>query len=334
MCRLIDLRRIGRITVLFGVAVAVLWFLGSTALAQGAEGHVGVLFQFADGRVLTRYLELSTPVDRLTAFEAAGLTFESASGGDAICKIEEEGCPGNDTECWCQCTFIPGETCTFWIYFPMNESGDTWGDMNTWPLPELEDGDVAAWVWGELDVVASPWKPLVEPPFLTVDEMRERALTPGLVSATGGEAELAATASYGGDSDGSGSATVRYRRAAEAWSDPHAMVPGETSFGFSITGLEPGDYEVEVTYSDYESGVMGLNGETTFTAPVATASVSAAEEGHREAIAVPSSEVPSPEGTTPSLTDYLGTVSLAGIGFVAILVVLLIIYLRKRTYQL
>lgn len=332
MSALTDSHRIRTIVALFGIVVAVLWLSGSMAFAQAGEGHVGVLFQFADGRVLTRYLELSTPVDRLTALEATGLAFESAFGGDAICKIEEEGCPGNDTECWCQCTFTPGETCTFWIYFPMNESGDTWGDLNTWPLPELEDGHVAAWVWGELDVVASPWEPLVEPPFLTVGEMRERALTPGLVSATGGKAELAVTASYGGDSDGSGSATVRYRRSGGPSSEPQAMVPGEASFGFTITGLEPGEYEVEVTYSDYESGVMGPSGETRFTAPAAATSVSAAEEGHRESEAVPPSEVPSPEATTPSLTGYLGTISLGGIGFVVIVAVLLIIYLRKRAY--
>jgi hypothetical protein len=133
--------------------------------------HVGVVIQFADGSVETHYLALPTPVDRLTALEATGLSFETAFGGDAVCKIEDQGCPGNDNECWCQCPFTPGEPCTFWIYFPMNEAGDGWGDMNTWPLPELEDGDVCAWVWGRIDVEASPWVPLVQPPFYTIEQI-------------------------------------------------------------------------------------------------------------------------------------------------------------------
>jgi len=163
--------RLGRFALLSSIFVVTLLLAGSTAFAEEGSGHVGVVIQFGDGRVLTRYLELSTPVDRLTALEATGLTLETAFGWGAVCKIEEEGCPGNDTDCFCQCPFTPGKPCTFWIYFPMNETGDGWGDINTSPLPELEDGDVCAWVWGEVDVEAVPWVPLVEPPFFTIDQI-------------------------------------------------------------------------------------------------------------------------------------------------------------------
>jgi len=180
--------RMGRLALLSSIVVAALLLAGPTAFGQEESGHVGVVVQFGDGSVLTYYLELPTPVDRLTALEATGLAFETAFGGDAVCKIEEEGCPGNDTDCWCQCPFTPGESCIFWIYFPMNETGDGWGDMNTWPMPELEDGDIGGWVWGEVDVEASPWVPQVEPPFFTIDQIQAASLedtTPGMASYMG-----------------------------------------------------------------------------------------------------------------------------------------------------
>lgn len=70
----------------------------------------------------------------------------------------------------------------------MNETGDGWGDMNTWPMPELEDGDIGGWVWGEVDVEASPWVPQVEPPFFTIDQIQAASLedtTPGMASYMG-----------------------------------------------------------------------------------------------------------------------------------------------------
>lgn len=165
------LNHTGKLALALGILLATLILAGCTALGQEETGHVGVVVQFGEGRVSTYYLDLPTPVDRLTALEATGLPFETAFGGDAVCKIAQEGCPGNDADCWCHCPFTPGESCTFWIYFPMNETGDGWGDINAWPLPELEDGDVCAWVWGEVDVESSPWVPLVEPPFFTIDEI-------------------------------------------------------------------------------------------------------------------------------------------------------------------
>ncbi len=332
MSKLMILHRMGRLAFLSSMVVATLLLTGSTAFGQEGSGRVGVVVQFADGAVLTRYLELSTPVDRLTALEATGLAFETAFGGDAVCKIEEDGCPGNDADCWCQCPFTPEEPCTFWIYFPMNETRDGWGDMNTWPLPELEDGDVSGWIWGEVDVEASPWAPLAELPFFTADEIRERALMPGTVSATGGANEFTVNATFSGDSDGSGSATLRYRSKDGAWSGPQAMVPGETSFGFTITGLEQAEYEVEVTYSDYESGIIGANGDTSFTASSVTTQVSSAEGPQVGAETAEPAEAPVPEEAAAPLTRYAGTIGIGGLVFVAILVFLVIVYLRRRAY--
>lgn len=316
--------------LLYTTLVAALLLGSGAALAQEEPGHVGVIVQFGDGTTLTRYLELNTPVDRLTALEATRLSRETAFAGDAVCRIEEEGCPGTDTDCWCECPFTPEEPCTFWIYFPMNESGDGWGDMNTWPLPELADGHVSGWVWGEVDVVASPWKPLTQLPFMTVDEIRDRALRPGSVSATGGPQELAVSATFGGDSDGNAAAAVRYHRTGQAWSETHSMVRGETSFTFAIAGLEPGEYEVEVSYSDYQSGVLGENGAVTFTAPAVGTQVSPSRESQRGTSSEAAAEVTSDEPAAVPMAGYLGPIGVGGVAFVLILAVLLVIYLRKR----
>ncbi len=319
-----------RLGLLYTTLVAALLLGSGPALAQEEPGQVGVIVQFGDGTTLTRYLELNTPVDRLTALEATGLSRETAFAGDAVCRIEEEGCPGTDTDCWCECPFTPDEPCTFWIYFPMNENGDGWGDMNTWPLPELEGGHVSAWVWGEVDVVSSPWKPLTQLPFMTLDEIRDRALRPGSVSATGGPQKLAVSATFGGDSDGSAAAAVRYHRTGQAWSEPQSMVRGETSFTFAIAGLEPGEYEVEVSYSDYQSGVLGENGAVTFTAPAVVTQVSPSEESQTGALSETAAEPTSDEPAPVPLARYLGPIGVGGVAFVLIVAVLLVIYLRKR----
>ncbi len=329
MLYFINRRRLGGLAVV--ALLAALLMAASPVSGQAEPGSVGVLVQLADGTVLTRYLELDTPVDRLTALEESGLSFETAYGGDAVCKIEDEGCRGSDDECWCQCTFIEGEPCFFWIYFPMSEDGSGWGDMNVWPLPELDAGDVSAWVWGEVDISSTPWKPLAEAPFLTVEEMRARALTPGVVTATGGSRELEVTASFTGDSDGTGSATARYRSSGTSWSDPQPMIPGKASFGLVAGGLEPGDYEVEVTYVDYVSGLTVEAGSTSYIAPVVQTRITGGgEQGVQATAGEPAGEEQVASPLASALADYATSIGLGGAAFAAALAALLVVYLRKR----
>lgn len=328
MLRFITRHRMGGLTLV--ALLAALLMAASPMSGQTERGGVGVLVQLGDGTVLTRYLELRTPVDRLTVLEESGLSFETAYGGDAVCKIEEEGCRGTDDECWCQCTFTEGEACFFWIYLPMSEDGSGWGDMNVWPLPELDAGDVSAWVWGEVDISSTPWKPLAEAPFLTVEEIQARALTPGVVAATGAKQELDVAASFTGDSDGTGSATARYRRVGTPWSDPQPMIPGEASFGFVAGGLEPGDYEVEVTYVDYVGGLTVEAGSTSYVAPVAQTVVTGGEQRAQVTTEQPADEEQIANPIASTLSGYAAGISLGGLAFVAVLLVLLVVYLRKR----
>lgn len=326
-----SLRRTMKLTLLCATALVALLLGSSPVLGESGPGYVGVLVQFGDGRVLTRYLELETPVDRLTVLEASGLPFETAFGGDAVCKIDEEGCRGTDSECWCQCTFAEEEPCFFWIYLPMSESGDQWGDMNTWPLPDLDDGDVSGWVWGEVDVSTEQWAPLVEAPFVSLAEMEQRALTPGAVTAAGGTEELNVTATFSGDSDRTASASLRYRLLGHPWSEPQAMVPGESQFAFAMNGLQPGEYEVQVVYLDYLSGISSGDGSISYEAPAVEATVG----GSTYSQVAKSTEPPAAEDVggasiASRLGQYAAAVGLGGLAFGAILLALLVVYLRKR----
>jgi hypothetical protein len=89
--------------------------------------------------------------------------------------------------------------------------------------------------------------------------------------------------------------------------------------------VDPGTYEVEVTYSDIDSGVIDSNGATKFTAAVVAAQVSAAELSEPQ----PTAEVP-PAAAAPSLADYASTLGFGAVAFVAILAALIAIYLRRR----
>jgi hypothetical protein len=326
-----SLQRTVKLTLLCITAFMALVLWSSPVLGESGPGHVGVLVQFGDGRVLTRYLELETPVDRLTVLEASGLAFETAFGGDAVCKIDEEGCRGTDTECWCRCPFTAEEPCFFWIYLPISESGDQWGDMNTWPLPDLDDGDVSAWVWGEVDVSTEQWAPLVEAPFVSLAEMEQRALTPGEVTTTGGTEEVDVTATFSGDSDKTASASARFRLLGDTWSEPQPMVPGESHFAFAVHGLQPGEYEVQVVYLDDLSGISSGDGSVSYEAPAVQTTVG----GSTATPAGESTEPPVAEdlggpSIASRLGDYATSLELGGLAFGAILVALLVVYLRKR----
>ncbi len=330
MRRLNGLRRTTRLTLLC-VALLALALGPPPVLGESGPGHVGVLVQFGDGTLLTRYLELETPVDRLTVLEVSGLFFETAFGGDAVCKIEEEGCRGTDSECWCQCTFAEGEPCFFWIYLPMSDSGDQWADMNTWPLPDLNDGDVSAWVWGEVDVSAEQWSPVVEAPFVGLEEMKERALTPGTVTATGGTEELNVTATFGGDSDRTASASLRYRLTGHPWSEPQSMVPGESQFSFAVHGLPPGEYELQVTYRDHLSGISTAEGSVSYQAPAAKTIVQApASSQLGEGQTPPVAEDVGGASIGPTVGKYATSLGLGSLAFAAILLALLVVFLWKR----
>jgi hypothetical protein len=70
------------------------------------------------------------------------------------------------------------------------------------------------------------------------------------------------TAPYAQDVDGDGNAGLRYRPMGESWSSYHPMTRAEGMFAYTLAGLEPGSYEIEITYSDPDGTAAGAATQT------------------------------------------------------------------------
>ena len=68
-------------------------------------------------------------------------------------------------------------------------------------------------------------------------------------------------ARYAQDVDGDGSASLRYRPVGGSWTGPLSMTKTEGAFAYTL-GLEPGSYEIEITYSDPDGTAVGSATQT------------------------------------------------------------------------
>jgi len=140
-----NLARSYRVGIVCGVLAALTLLAVTTAFGQGT-GTVGVLVEFPGGDVRAFCVDVETPTTNVPPLLATGLDVETGFGGDAVCGIEGIGCPEED--CWCECPFTPGDPCFLWNYCRWNQADGVWDcpfDLT------VEEGDVIAWVWGELD---------------------------------------------------------------------------------------------------------------------------------------------------------------------------------------
>jgi hypothetical protein len=145
-----NIARTYRIVILLGV-LAVMMLLPASSSGQG-PGTVGVLVEFPDGNILPYCVPVETPTDKVTSLLATGLdvaTYDFGALGVGACSIEAVGCPATSADCLtCECTFLPGDPCFYWLYFRWNQADGVWDPTYD---PTVQDGDITAWVWGELD---------------------------------------------------------------------------------------------------------------------------------------------------------------------------------------
>jgi hypothetical protein len=142
-----NVSRTYRIAMLLGVLTAVTLLATSTALAD-VPCNVGVLVEFPNGEMRPFCVQVETPTDNVTPLLATGLDVATYDWGfgDTVCGIGDLGCPATAADCFCECTLLPGEECFYWIYYRQTGSG--------WESPfdlTVQDGDIIAWVWGEVD---------------------------------------------------------------------------------------------------------------------------------------------------------------------------------------
>jgi hypothetical protein len=184
--------RIYRTGVVVGMLMAMIALLTGTAFGQG-PGTVGVLVEFPGQYIRAFCVEVETPTTNVPPLLATGLdvaTYDYGFG-DAVCAIEGLGCPATAADCFCECTFLPGERCLLWNYFVWNPAANAWD----YPVDlTVQGGDVIAWVWGELDTAT--FTPIGTPSleYVTLDRVCEMERGTVLLLGSG----LAGLAGYAG----------------------------------------------------------------------------------------------------------------------------------------
>lgn len=101
--------------------------------APASTAHLVV--QFADGSTHLHTVSWSGELTRVQALQQAGYAVDTDAAGEALCRIEGQGCPPED--CFCSAN----------LWAQGQWDGDNW-DSQTWPPPPLQDGDWVAFRMG------------------------------------------------------------------------------------------------------------------------------------------------------------------------------------------
>lgn len=135
----------------------------------GTETHAGMVIQFGDGTLREYCIDLgadgeATGEEALRA-TGADVVVDYQAMGAAICKIESDGCNFPAQDCFCECTMLPGEPCTYWAYHRLE--GNQWvqspmGSSST----SVTGGSVEGWSWGTGSVSEG-----TAPPIRTFDQL-------------------------------------------------------------------------------------------------------------------------------------------------------------------
>ena len=105
-----------------------------------------------------------TGVELLQRSGVTTIVDPSSSFGQAVCKIDGEGCDYPLEDCFCQCQNL-GENCVYWAYYHLVDgqweySGEGAGTYR------VHDGDVEGWAWGPGTAGSG-----TEPPVIPFDQI-------------------------------------------------------------------------------------------------------------------------------------------------------------------
>lgn len=131
------------------ITLAFLFIIFGQANAQDSDDiRVGVVIQGPDGQPQTYCVmlsgEKSTGQD---ALQATGLDIVAESGpmGSTVCQIGESGCSATEEYCFCEC--MGGDTCAYWAYFHLADTGNWQYSIQGASAYTLTDGNVDGWWW-------------------------------------------------------------------------------------------------------------------------------------------------------------------------------------------
>jgi hypothetical protein len=128
------------------LTISFIFLVTSYSASAQQENHIGIVIDFGDGVVETRCVSF-TEKD-ISGFEALmrsnlAVELNTQSGGQAICRVNETGCPAND--CFCACR--GGGDCLYWSYWHL--AGEEWEySVAGSGLYRVTDGMVEGWRWG------------------------------------------------------------------------------------------------------------------------------------------------------------------------------------------
>lgn len=122
-----------------------------TVVPDSRLGTALLVVQYSPADRIVRSIDVAQPITGLAALEATGLNLVIGNFGDAgqaVCGIDETGCPADD--CFC--------SSKFWSY-------ETWSDGSWQPYPsgpagiEVKPGSIEGWHWTEFGTDSLPPAP-------------------------------------------------------------------------------------------------------------------------------------------------------------------------------
>ncbi len=160
-----------RLLLLFLSGYSILLFAfgfpaSRTVAADKGPNKVGLVIRYGDGHVETYCVTFQEPeltgVEVLRRSGVPIIVDPTSSFGQAVCKIDGEGCNFPQEDCFCRCQQV-GRECQYWAYYHLREghweySGQGAGTYRVHP------GDVEGWAWGS----GSPGQG-AEPPVYTFE---------------------------------------------------------------------------------------------------------------------------------------------------------------------
>ncbi len=130
--------------------------------------HAGLVIRYGDGHVETYCIAFDEPeITGVEVLERSGVPViidPTSSFGQAVCKIDGEGCNFPQEDCFCRCQQV-GQNCEYWAYYHLRDGQWEYSGQGAGTYL-VHDGDVEGWAWGS----GSPGHG-AEPPLYTFEAL-------------------------------------------------------------------------------------------------------------------------------------------------------------------
>ncbi len=139
--------------------ILVIGLLAYSPSGASDDNRVAVVVDFGNGQIAGRCVSFTEEsISGFEALERTGLPVETdfQTGGAAVCRIDQQGCPAND--CFCSCP--GGGDCLYWSYWHLIDGAWNYSAAGS-GLYQVRDGAVEGWVWGLGSVTQASPPPVV-----------------------------------------------------------------------------------------------------------------------------------------------------------------------------